>query len=114
MIKYLRSMSFGKLYYLENENTKQVAIFEYIERIDKEHFKFKMKDEKGQIIVLPVNQMKRILTEYDGTLDGKSCENCRYFDTSEVKQNKNRPIANCKKCGWEIYHKTPCFNYEEN
>lgn len=112
MIRYLRSMSFGKLYYVENENTKQIGLFEYIERIDKEHFKFKYLSN-GQEIVFPVNQMKRIFTEYNGTLDGKSCENCRYFEKIEINQNKNKPIANCKKCGWEIYHKTPCFQYEE-
>lgn len=113
MIKYLRSMSFGKLYYQENENTKQIALFEYIERIDKEHFKFKYL-HSGQEIILPVNQMKRILTEYNGTLDGKSCDNCRYYSTENVKKDKNKAIAKCLRCGWEIYHKTPCFNYEEN
>ena len=95
MIKYLRSMSFGKVYYIEQENTKQIGLFEYIERIDKERFKFKYL-HNGQTVVFTVNQMKRILSEYNGTLDGKSCEKCKHFEKSEGKQSKNKALANCK------------------
>ena len=105
-------MSVGKIYFQESGNTKQIALFEYIERIDKEHFKFKYL-HNGQELILPINQMKRILTEYEGTLDGKSCENCSYYNTENVRKDKNKAIAKCLRSGWEIYHKTPCFNYEE-
>ena len=111
MIKSLKTIKPGKKYYLEQENTKQIAIFEHIERASLDEFIFE--DERHQKLKLNRNTVKRILTEYNGDLDGISCENCRYYSTENVRKDKNKAIANCLRCGWEIYHKTPCYGYEE-
>lgn len=112
MIKSLKTIKPGKKYFIEQENTKQLAIFEHIERASLDEFIFK--DERQKELKLNRITVKRILTEYNGELDGISCESCRYYNAENIKENKNKPIAKCLRCGWEIYHKTPCFNYEEN
>lgn len=111
MIKSLKTIKPGKKYYLEQENTKQIAIFEHTERASLDEFIFE--DERHQKLKLNRNTVKRILTEYNNELDGISCENCRYYNTENVRKDKNKAIANCLRCEWEIYHKAPCFGYEE-
>lgn len=111
MIKSLKTIKPGKIYYLEQESTKQIAIFKHIERASLDEFIFE--DEQHQKLKLNRYKVKTILTEYKGELEGISCENCRYYNTENVRKTKNKPIANCLRCGWEIYHKTPCFGYEE-
>jgi hypothetical protein len=46
MIKSLKTIKPGKKYYLEQENTKQIAIFEHIERASLDEFIFE--DERRQ------------------------------------------------------------------
>ena len=111
MIKSLKTIKPGKKYYLEQETTKQITIFEHIERASLDEFIFE--NERHQKLKLNRNEVKRILTEYNNELDGISCENCRYYNTENVRKDKNKAIANCIRCGWEIYHKSPCFGYEE-
>ena len=111
MIKSLKTIKPGKKYYLEQETTKQITIFEHIERASLDEFIFE--NERHQKLKLNRNEVKRILTEYNNELDGISCENCRFYNTENVRKDKNKAIANCTRCGWEIYDKTPCFGYEE-
>ena len=110
MIKYLRNMKTGKRYYVTIESTQQIVVFEYKERASLDEFIFKGEKEE---IKLSRNAVKKIMTEYNGELDGISCENCRYYNTENVRKDKNKPIANCMRCGCEIYNRTPCFGYEE-
>lgn len=116
MIRYIRKMNVGNVYFELQENTKQVCLFEYVERIDKETFAFEILPKRERF-TMKINEMKRRLTEYNGNVADileRDCLNCIHLEETE-RRNRKRKIYHCKHNGSDIYtaEKWACFGYCE-